>query len=243
MKSEIYTNDLGTDIKETVVGSDEFNAELAALDFNAEEYTELANEWREKLIEAIADFDEDIMEKYFAGEEIPEAELKAAIRKATINVDFYPMLAGSAFKNKGVQMMLDAVIDYLPSPLDIPAIQGVNPDTDEEDERPASDEEPFAALAFKIMTDPFVGRLSFFRVYSGTLDAGSYVLNTSKGKRERIGRILQMHANTRKEIQTVYAGDIAAAVGLKNTTTGDSLTDEKLKSSLNQLKFQNQLSN
>ena len=196
MKSEIYTNDLGTDIKETVVGSDEFNAELAALDFNAEEYTELANEWREKLIEAIADFDEDIMEKYFAGEEIPEAELKAAIRKATINVDFYPMLAGSAFKNKGVQMMLDAVIDYLPSPLDIPAIQGVNPDTDEEDERPASDEEPFAALAFKIMTDPFVGRLSFFRVYSGTLDAGSYVLNTSKGKRERIGRILQMHANT-----------------------------------------------
>ncbi len=229
MKSEIYTNDLGTDIKETVVGSDEFNAELAALDFNAEEYTELANEWREKLIEAIADFDEDIMEKYFAGEEIPEAELKAAIRKATINVDFYPMLAGSAFKNKGVQMMLDAVIDYLPSPLDIPAIQGVNPDTDEEDERPASDEEPFAALAFKIMTDPFVGRLSFFRVYSGTLDAGSYVLNTSKGKRERIGRILQMHANTRKEIQTVYAGDIAAAVGLKNTTTGDSLTDEKAK--------------
>lgn len=229
MKSEIYTNDLGTDIKETVVGSDEFNAELASLDFNAEEYTELANEWREKLIEAIADFDEDIMEKYFAGEEIPEAELKAAIRKATINVDFYPMLAGSAFKNKGVQMMLDAVIDYLPSPLDIPAIQGVNPDTDEEDERPASDEEPFAALAFKIMTDPFVGRLSFFRVYSGTLDAGSYVLNTSKGKRERIGRILQMHANTRKEIQTVYAGDIAAAVGLKNTTTGDSLTDEKAK--------------
>ncbi len=172
-------------LKKTVVGSDEFNAELAALDFNAEEYTELANEWREKLIEAIADFDEDIMEKYFAGEEFPEAELKAAIRKATINVDFYPMLAGSAFKNKGVQMMLDAVIDYLPSPLDIPAIQGVNPDTDEEDERPASDEEPFAALAFKIMTDPFVGRLSFFRVYSGTLDAGSYVLNTSKGKRER----------------------------------------------------------
>ena len=229
MKSEIYTNDLGTDIKETVVGSDEYNAELASLDFNAEEYTALANEWREKLIEAIADFDEDIMEKYFAGEEIPEAELKAAIRKATINVDFYPMLAGSAFKNKGVQMMLDAVIDYLPSPLDIPAIQGVNPDTDEEDERPASDEEPFAALAFKIMTDPFVGRLSFFRVYSGTLDAGSYVLNTSKGKRERIGRILQMHANTRKEIQTVYAGDIAAAVGLKNTTTGDSLTDEKAK--------------
>ncbi|MCL2114550.1 elongation factor G [Lactococcus protaetiae] len=212
MRAEVYTNDLGTDI---------LDEEIPA------EYLETAQEWREKLIEAVAELDEDIMEKYFSGEEITEAELKAAIRKATINVEFYPMLAGSAFKNKGVQMMLDAVIDYLPSPLDIPAIKGVNPDTDAEDERPASDEAPFAALAFKIMTDPFVGRLSFFRVYSGTLDAGSYVMNTSKGKRERIGRILQMHANTRKEIQTVYAGDIAAAVGLKNTTTGDSLTDEK----------------
>ena len=212
MRAEIYTNDLGTDIRDEEIPA---------------EYMEQAEEWRTKLIEAIAETDEDLMEKYFAGEEITEAELKAAIRKATINVEFYPMLAGSAFKNKGVQMMLDAVIDYLPSPLDIPAIKGVNPDTDEEDERPASDDAPFAALAFKIMTDPFVGRLSFFRVYSGTLDAGSYVLNTSKGKRERIGRILQMHANTRQEIQTVYAGDIAAAVGLKNTTTGDSLTDEK----------------
>ena len=214
MRAEIYTNDLGTDIRDEEIPA---------------EYMEQAEEWRTKLIEAIAETDEDLMEKYFAGEEITEAELKAAIRKATINVEFYPMLAGSAFKNKGVQMMLDAVIDYLPSPLDIPAIKGVNPDTDEEDERPASDDAPFAALAFKIMTDPFVGRLSFFRVYSGTLDAGSYVLNTSKGKRERIGRILQMHANTRQEIQTVYAGDIAAAVGLKNTTTGDSLTDEKAK--------------
>ncbi|MEY8444352.1 elongation factor G [Lactococcus ileimucosae] len=214
MRAEIYTNDLGTDIRDEEIPA---------------EYKEQAEEWRTKLIEAVAETDEDLMEKYFAGEEITEAELKAAIRKATINVEFYPMLAGSAFKNKGVQMMLDAVIDYLPSPLDIPAIKGVNPDTDEEDERPASDEAPFAALAFKIMTDPFVGRLSFFRVYSGTLDAGSYVLNTSKGKRERIGRILQMHANTRQEIQTVYAGDIAAAVGLKNTTTGDSLTDEKAK--------------
>ena len=214
MKAEIYTNDLGTDIREEEIPA---------------EYAEQAAEWREKLIEAVAETDEELMEKYFAGEEITEAELKAAIRKATINVEFYPMLAGSAFKNKGVQMMLDAVIDYLPSPLDIPAIKGINPDTEEEDERPASDEAPFAALAFKIMTDPFVGRLSFFRVYSGTLDAGSYVLNTSKGKRERIGRILQMHANTRMEIQTVYAGDIAAAVGLKNTTTGDSLTDEKAK--------------
>ncbi|WP_338997874.1 elongation factor G [Lactococcus formosensis] len=212
MRAEIYTNDLGTDIRDEEIPA---------------EYMEQAEEWRTKLIEAIAETDDDLMEKYFAGEEITEAELKAAIRKATINVEFYPMLAGSAFKNKGVQMMLDAVIDYLPSPLDIPAIKGVNPDTDEEDERPASDDAPFAALAFKIMTDPFVGRLSFFRVYSGTLDAGSYVLNTSKGKRERIGRILQMHANTRQEIQTVYAGDIAAAVGLKNTTTGNSLTDEK----------------
>ena len=214
MRAEIYTNDLGTDIRDEEIPA---------------EYMEQAEEWRTKLIEAIAETDEELMEKYFAGEEITEAELKAAIRKATINVEFYPMLAGSAFKNKGVQMMLDAVIDYLPSPLDIPAIKGVNPDTDEEDERPASDDAPFAALAFKIMTDPFVGRLSFFRVYSGTLDAGSYFLNTSKGKRERIGRILQMHANTRQEIQTVYAGDIAAAVGLKNTTTGDSLTDEKAK--------------
>ena len=180
-------------------------------------------------VEAVAETDEDLMMKYLEGEEITNEELKAGIRKATINVEFYPVLCGSAFKNKGVQLMLDAVIDYLPSPLDIPAIKGVNPDTDEEEERPASDEEPFAALAFKIMTDPFVGRLTFFRVYSGVLNSGSYVLNTSKGKRERIGRILQMHANTRKEIETVYSGDIAAAVGLKDTTTGDSLTDEKAK--------------
>ena len=181
------------------------------------------------MVEAVAETDEDLMMKYLEGEEITNEELKAGIRKATINVEFYPVLCGSAFKNKGVQLMLDAVLDYLPSPLDIPAIKGVNPDTDEEEERPASDEEPFAALAFKIMTDPFVGRLTFFRVYSGVLNSGSYVLNTSKGKRERIGRILQMHANTRKEIETVYSGDIAAAVGLKDTTTGDSLTDEKAK--------------
>ena len=214
MKAEIYTNDLGTDILEEDIPA---------------EYVDQANEYREKLIEAVAETDEELMMKYLEGEEITEAELKAAIRKATINVEFFPVLCGSAFKNKGVQMMLDAVIDYLPSPLDIPAIKGVNPDTDEEEERPASDEEPFAALAFKIMTDPFVGRLTFFRVYSGVLNSGSYVLNTSKGKRERIGRILQMHANHRNEIETVYAGDIAAAVGLKDTTTGDSLTDEKAK--------------
>ena len=214
MKAEIYTNDLGTDILEEDIPA---------------EYLEQAQEYREKLVEAVAETDEDLMMKYLEGEEITNEELKAAIRKATINVEFFPVLCGSAFKNKGVQLMLDAVIDYLPSPLDIPAIKGINPDTDEEETRPASDEEPFAALAFKIMTDPFVGRLTFFRVYSGVLNSGSYVLNTSKGKRERIGRILQMHANSRNEIETVYAGDIAAAVGLKDTTTGDSLTDEKAK--------------
>ena len=214
MKAEIYTNDLGTDILEEDIPA---------------EYLEQAQEYREKLVEAVAETDEDLMMKYLEGEEITNEELKAGIRKATINVEFYPVLCGSAFKNKGVQLMLDAVLDYLPSPLDIPAIKGVNPDTDEVEERPASDEEPFAALAFKIMTDPFVGRLTFFRVYSGVLNSGSYVLNTSKGKRERIGRILQMHANSRQEIETVYSGDIAAAVGLKDTTTGDSLTDEKAK--------------
>ena len=214
MKAEIYTNDLGTDILEEDIPA---------------EYLEQAQEYREKLVEAVAETDEDLMMKYLEGEEITNEELKAGIRKATINVEFFPVLCGSAFKNKGVQLMLDAVLDYLPSPLDIPAIKGINPDTDEEEERPASDEEPFAALAFKIMTDPFVGRLTFFRVYSGVLQSGSYVLNTSKGKRERIGRILQMHANSRQEIETVYSGDIAAAVGLKDTTTGDSLTDEKAK--------------
>ena len=214
MKAEIYTNDLGTDILEEDIPA---------------EYLDQAQEYREKLIEAVAETDEELMMKYLEGEEITNEELKAGIRKATINVEFFPVLCGSAFKNKGVQLMLDAVIDYLPSPLDIPAIKGINPDTDEEETRPASDEEPFAALAFKIMTDPFVGRLTFFRVYSGVLQSGSYVLNTSKGKRERIGRILQMHANSRQEIDTVYSGDIAAAVGLKDTTTGDSLTDEKSK--------------
>ena len=214
MKAEIYTNDLGTDILEEDIPA---------------EYLEQAQEYREKLVEAVAETDEELMMKYLEGEEITTDELKAGIRRATINVEFFPVLCGSAFKNKGVQLMLDAVIDYLPSPLDIPAIKGINPDTEEEETRPASDEEPFAALAFKIMTDPFVGRLTFFRVYSGVLNSGSYVLNTSKGKRERIGRILQMHANSRQEIETVYAGDIAAAVGLKDTTTGDSLTDEKAK--------------
>ena len=199
---------------------DDFRGIIDLIKMKAEIYT---NDLGTDILE------EDIPAEYLEGEEITNEELKAGIRKATINVEFFPVLCGSAFKNKGVQLMLDAVLDYLPSPLDIPAIKGVNPDTDEEEERPASDEEPFAALAFKIMTDPFVGRLTFFRVYSGVLNSGSYVLNTSKGKRERIGRILQMHANTRKEIETVYSGDIAAAVGLKDTTTGDSLTDEKAK--------------
>ena len=201
------------------------------------EYQDQAEEYREKLIEAVAEFDEDFMEKYLGGEEISIDELKAAIRKATLSVEFFPVVCGSAFKYKGVQPMLDAVVDYLPSPLDVPAIKGINPDTDEETERHSSDEEPFAALAFKVMTDPFVGKLTFFRVYSGILSSGSYVKNSTKGKRERVGRILQMHANTRNEIAEVYAGDIAAAVGLKDTTTGDTLCDEKNEVILESMEF------
>jgi len=179
------------------------------------------------LIEAVADYEEELMMKYLEGEEITIDELKAAIRKATLTVDFYPVLVGSAFKNKGVQLMLDAVLDYLPSPIDVKAISGINMDTDEEIVRESSDDAPFSALAFKVMTDPYVGKLTFFRVYSGTASAGSYVKNSTKGKRERLGRILQMHANSREEIPMVYAGDIAAAVGLKDTTTGDTLCAEK----------------
>ncbi|GKU84943.1 elongation factor G [Niallia sp. NCCP-28] len=212
MKATFYGNDLGTDIQEREI---------------PEEYQDLADEYREKLVEAVAELDEDLMEKYLGGEEITTDELKAAIRKGTVNVEFYPVICGSAFKNKGVQKMLDAVIDYLPSPLDVPAIKGTVPDSDEEITRPSSDDEPFAALAFKVMTDPFVGKLTFFRVYSGTLSSGSYVQNSTKGKRERVGRILQMHANSRQEISEVHAGDIAAAVGLKDTTTGDTLCDDK----------------
>ncbi|AEB31103.1 elongation factor G [Carnobacterium sp. 17-4] len=222
MKAEMYTNDLGTDILEEEI---------------PEEYAELAAEWRTKLVEAVADTDEALMEKYLEGEEISEAELKKAIRTATVNVEFYPVLCGSAFKNKGVQLMLDAVIDYLPSPLDVAAIQGILPDSEETVERHADDSEPFSALAFKVMTDPYVGRLTFFRVYSGTLQAGSYVQNSTKGKRERVGRILQMHANSRSEIPEVFAGDIAAAVGLKNTTTGDTLCDEKVQVILESMDF------
>jgi len=212
MNATFYGNDLGTDIQVKEI---------------PEELKGMAEEYRGKLIEAVAELDEELMMKYLEGEEISNDELKAAIRKATINVEFYPVLCGSAFKNKGVQKMLDAVLDYLPSPVDIPAIKGTLPDTEEETTREASDDAPFSALAFKIMTDPYVGKLTLFRVYSGILNAGSYVLNSTKGKRERIGRILQMHANHREEIPAVYAGDIAAAVGLKDTTTGDTLCDDK----------------
>ena len=212
MKATFYGNDQGTEVTE---------GEIPA------EHLELAQEYREKLVEAVAEVDEDLMEKYLGGEEISVEELKAAIRKATINVEFFPVICGTAFKHKGVRLMLDAAIDYLPSPLDVPAIKGTLPDTEEEVERHSSDEEPFSALAFKVMTDPYVGKLTFFRVYSGTLQSGSYVINSTKGKRERVGRILQMHANSRAEISEVFAGDIAAAVGLKDTTTGDTLCDDK----------------
>lgn len=218
----MYGNDLGTDIERVEI---------------PEEHKELAEEYRGKLIEAVAELDEEMMMKYLEGEEITVEELKAGIRKATTSVEFFPVICGSAFKNKGVQILLDAVIDYLPSPLDVPAIKGTLPDTEEEVERKSSDEEPFAALAFKIMTDPYVGKLTFFRVYSGVLNSGSYVKNSTKGKRERVGRILQMHANSREEISTVYAGDIAAAVGLKDTTTGDTLCDEKSLVILESMEF------
>ncbi|TYC47932.1 elongation factor G [Weissella muntiaci] len=188
------------------------------------DYVELAEEKYNELVEAIADVDDDIMEKYLGGEEISQEDLKAAIRRATISLQFYPVLAGSAYKDKGVQMMLDAVVNYLPSPLDVKPYVANDPDTDEEVDLMANDEDPFAALAFKVMTDPFVGRLTFMRVYTGVLEAGSYVLNTSRNKRERVGRLLQMHATNRTEIEEVFSGDIAAAIGLKDTTTGDSLT-------------------
>ena len=192
-----------------------------------EDMKEKAEEYRAALIEAVAESDDELMMKYLEGEELTEEEIVAGIRKQTIACKMTPVCCGSSYKNKGVQPMLDAVIQFMPAPTDIPNIKGVNPETGEEDERPSSDDAPFAALAFKIATDPFVGKLAFFRVYSGTLTSGSYVYNSSKGKRERIGRILQMHANHREEIEMVYSGDIAAAVGLKDTTTGDTLCDEK----------------
>ncbi|MCW6652444.1 elongation factor G [Aerococcaceae bacterium NML191292] len=222
MKAYNYTNDLGTDIEEIEI---------------PEAYQEAAEEWRMKLVEAVAETDEELMLAYLEGEEIDVPSLKAGIRKATVAAEFYPVFCGSAFKNKGVQLMLDGVIDYLPAPTDVPAIKGIVPGTEEEIERHADDSEPFSALAFKVMTDPFVGRLTFFRVYSGTLQSGSYVKNATKGKRERVGRILQMHANSRQEIPEVFSGDIAAAVGLKDTTTGDTLCDEKNEVILESMEF------
>ena len=222
MKAEIYKDELGKEFDITDIPAD---------------MQGLADEWREKLIESVAETDEELMMKFLEGEELTVKEIKTAIRKETIAGNMVPMLCGSAYRNKGVQMMLDAVIDYMPSPLDIPPIKGVDPDTGEEDVRHTSDKEPFSALAFKIMADPFVGKLAFFRVYSGTLSSGSYVYNSVKGKKERIGRILQMHANKREEIQEVYAGDIAAAVGLKDTTTGDTLCDEKHEIILESMEF------
>ena len=212
MKAEIYKDALGKQYEIT-----DIPAEMA----------DLAKEWREKLVESVAETDEELMMKFLEGEELSVEEIKSTIRKETIAGRMVPMLCGSAYRNKGVQMLLDAVVDYMPSPLDIPPIKGINPETEKEEERHADDNGPFAALAFKIMADPFVGKLAFFRVYSGTLTSGSYVYNSTKGKKERIGRILQMHANKREEIQQVYSGDIAAAVGLKDTTTGDTLCDEK----------------
>lgn len=221
MKAEIYLDELGENIDVTDIPAD---------------MLEEAQQFRDELIEAAVAYDDEAMEKYFEGYEFSVDELKAIIRKATITGDFFPMLCGSAFKNKGIQPLLDAVVDYLPSPLDVPPIMGILPNGEEE-ARPSSDSEPFSALAFKIMTDPYVGKLSFIRVYSGTLSSGSYVLNATKDNKERVGRLMQMHANDRKEIDMVYAGDIAAIVGLKNTTTGDTLCDEKSPIILESINF------
>ena len=212
MRAEVYYDDLGKDVRDEDIPAD---------------MVEKAQQYHDEMVELICDTDEDLMMMYLEGEEIPVEDLKKALRKATIDNKLVPVLCGTAYRNKGVQMLLDAIVDYMPAPIDIPPIKGVNPDTDEEDERPSDDEAPFSALAFKIATDPFVGRLSFFRVYSGTLEAGTSVLNATKDKRERMGRILLMHANHREDITKVYSGDIAAAVGFKNTTTGDTLCDEK----------------
>ncbi|PSL41320.1 translation elongation factor 2 (EF-2/EF-G) [Salsuginibacillus halophilus] len=222
MQAFYYTDDLGTRTEAREI---------------PEEYQAQAEEYREKLVEAVAEFDENLMMKYLEGEDIEKGELKNAIRTGTLNVEFFPVLAGSAFKNKGVQLMIDAVIDYLPSPLDVPAINGILPDTEEETTREASDEGPFSALAFKVMADPYVGKLTFFRVYSGQLSAGSYVRNSTKNKRERVGRILQMHANHREELNTIYSGEIGAGVGLKDTSTGDTLCDEKNQVILEAMEF------
>ncbi|MBO6054081.1 MAG: elongation factor G [Oscillospiraceae bacterium] len=222
MKAYVFYDELGTDMREEAI---------------PEDLQEMAEEYREKLLESVSDEDETIMEKYLEGEEVPVDDIKAAIRRATIGVRMVPVTCGTSYKNKGVQELLDAIVDYMPAPTDIPHIKGINPDTDEEEERPSSDDEPFSALAFKIATDPYVGKLCFFRVYSGTVDAGSTVLNSTKGNRERLGRILRMHANHREDIDKVYSGDIASAVGLKNTTTGDTLCDEKHPIILESMEF------
>ncbi|MCI5698510.1 MAG: elongation factor G [Clostridiales bacterium] len=222
MKAEIYKDELGKEIEFTEIPDD---------------MKELAEEWREKLHESVAEGDEDLMMKFLEGEELTVDEIKSSIRKQTIAGEMVPMFCGSAYRNKGVQMVLDGIIDFMPSPLDIPPIKGIDPMTGEEDTRPADDSAPFSALAFKIVADPFVGKLAFFRVYSGTLDAGSYVYNSTKGKKGRIGRILQIHANKREEIERVYSGDIAAAVGLKDATTGDTLCDEKQEIILESMEF------
>ena len=212
MQADIYYDDMGNDVRVEPI---------------PEDMQEKAQEYHDKLIEAVAETDEELMMKYLEGEELTKEEIKAALRKATISNEIVPVVCGSSYKNRGVQKLLDAIVDYMPAPTDVEAIKGTNPETGEEEDRISSDDQPFAALAFKIMTDPYVGKLCFFRVYSGTLDAGTTVYNSVKDNNERIGRILQMHANNRKDIDTVYAGDIAAAVGLKNTTTGDTLCDEK----------------
>ena len=222
MDADIYYDQLGKDMRVEPIPAD---------------MMDLANEYREKLLDAVSMFDDEIMEMYLEGQETPTDKIRAAIRKATVAVEMVPVTCGSSYRNKGVQKLLDAIVDYMPAPTDIPAIVGTNPKTDEEEDRHASDDEPFSALAFKIMTDPYVGRLSFFRVYSGTLNTGSSVLNATKGKRERVGRLLQMHANHREDLETVYSGDIAAVVGLKNTTTGDTLCDEKHPIVLESMEF------
>jgi elongation factor G len=222
MKADVYYDEMGKDMRVEEIPAD---------------MLEQAQEYREKMLEAVSMFDDEIMELYLDGKEIPTDQIRAAIRQATVAVEMIPVVCGTSYRNKGVQKLLDAIVDYMPAPTDIPAIRGTNPKTDEEEDRAPGDDEPFSALAFKIMTDPYVGRLSFFRVYSGTLNTGSSVLNSTKGVRERMGRILQMHANHREDIETVYSGDIAAAVGLKNTTTGDTLCDEKHPIILESMEF------
>ncbi len=222
MNARIFYDDLGKDMRTEEI---------------PEDMRDLAAEYRDKLLDAVSEFDDEIADLYLMGEEVPAEKIRAAIRKGTVAVKMVPVVCGTSYKNKGVQKLLDAIVDYMPSPLDVPPVEGTNPKTDEIETRPADDSAPFSALAFKIMTDPYVGRLSFFRVYSGTLETGKTVMNSTKGVRERVGRILQMHANHREDLQQVWSGDIAAAVGLKNTTTGDTLCDEKNQIILESMEF------